>query len=556
MNAAHTARVLGRAATRRPPAPAPTPAPTPARKRITLLALCLAAFIISLDVTIVNVALPSLVRQTGATTTDLQWVVDAYNLVFAALVLVAGSLSDRLGRKGMLLAGLGVFGAASLAGSLARSTGQLTGARAVMGLGAAMMFPATLSLLTNIFTARRERAAAIGLWGATTGVGIATGPIIGGWLLERYWWGSVFLFMVPVAAGVAALAAWAVPTSRDPLIRKTDWRGLILSAAGMGVLVLGIIQAPGWGWGSARTLGTLAAGAVLLTVFAAAEARTAHPMLDIALFRNPRFTAASGSVAIAFFALNGFIFLATQYFQVVKGFGPLGTGVRLLPVAGSVAVASVTGTRLAVRIGNKIVVGGGLTLFCAALLWISTVSQATSYWVLAAQMIVFGTGMGLTQAPATEAIMGAVPKHKAGVGSAVNDATRLFGGTLGVAVIGSVAASLYTSRLAATLPAGLSARAITAARGSVGGAVIAARNASQAGFGQLGSRLKDAAILAFLHSFAGGCLVAGAVAAAGALVAIFLLPARPAEPATEAPQLAATDPQHASTPGRQNVQAL
>src|SRR5580693_2544999 len=197
-----------------------SPQTPPARKRITLLALCLAAFIISLDVTIVNVALPSLVRQTGATTTDLQWVVDAYNLVFAALVLVAGSLSDRLGRKGMLLAGLGVFGAASLAGSLAASIDQLIGARAVMGLGAAMMFPATLSLLTNVFTARRERAAAIGLWGATTGVGIATGPIIGGWLLEHYWWGSVILFMVPVAAGVAVLAAWATPTSRDPRTPK------------------------------------------------------------------------------------------------------------------------------------------------------------------------------------------------------------------------------------------------------------------------------------------------------------------------------------------------
>jgi EmrB/QacA subfamily drug resistance transporter len=505
-----------------------SPAPPAIRKRVTLLALCLAAFIISLDVTIVNVALPSLVRQTGATTTGLQWVVDAYNLVFAALVLVAGSMSDRLGRKGMLLAGLGVFGGASLAGSFCTSAAQLIGARAVMGLGAAMMFPATLSLLTNVFTGRRERAAAIGLWGATTGVGIAGGPIIGGWLLEQFWWGSVFLFMVPVAAGVAVLTAWAVPTSRDPRVPPVDWRGLILSAAGMGVLVLGIIQAPGWGWSSALTVGTIAAGAALLAAFAAAEARAAHPMLDIALFRNPRFSAASGSVAIAFFALNGFIFLMTQYFQVVRGFGPLGTGVRLLPVAGSVAVASVTGTRLAVRVGNKIIVGGGLALFTVALLWISTASQTTSYGVIAAQMIVFGTGMGLSQAPATEAIMGAIPKEKAGVGSAVNDATRLFGGTLGVAVIGSVAASLYTSRLAATLPAGLPARAITAAQGSVGGAVIAAHQATQAGLA--GARLQDAAILAFLHSMAGGCLVAGGVAAAGALVAVFLLPARP--PAT------------------------
>ena len=180
----------------------PPPQIPPGRKRMTLLALCLAAFIISLDVTIVNVALPSLVRQAGATTTDLQWVVDAYNLVFAALVLIAGSISDRLGRKGMLLAGLGVFSAASLAGSFCTTAHQLTGARAAMGLGAAMMFPATLSLLTNVFTARRERAAAIGLWGATTGAGIAAGPIIGGWLLEHYWWGSVFLFMFPVAAGV------------------------------------------------------------------------------------------------------------------------------------------------------------------------------------------------------------------------------------------------------------------------------------------------------------------------------------------------------------------
>jgi hypothetical protein len=196
----------------------------------------------------------------------------------------------------------------------------------------------------------------------------------------------------------------------------------------------------------------------------------------------------------------------------------------------------------------------GLTLSCAALLWISTVSQATSYWVLAAQMVVFGIGMGLTQAPATEAIMGAVPAHKAGVGSAVNDATRLFGGTLGVAVIGSLTASLYTSRLAATLPAGLPARAISAARGSVGGAVIAARKTSQAGFPELGSRLKDAAILAFLHSFAGACLVAGAVAAAGALVAIFLLPARPADSRTEirrppAPILRTRAPPNARTSG-------
>src|SRR5262249_13697168 len=258
---------------------------------LILVTLCLAALIINLDTTIVNVALPALVRQVGATTTGLQWVVDAYNLTFAALVLAAGSLGDRLGRKGMLLAGLGVFGTASLAGSLATTIGQLTAARAVMGLGAAMMFPATLSLLTSVFTGRRQRAAALGVWGASAGVGIVLGPIAGGWLLERFWWGSIFVFFVPVTAAVAVLAARRVPTSRDPRTPRLDWRGLVLSAAGTGLVVYGIIQAPGWGWASAATISTLAAGAALLGALAAVELRTASPMIDMGLFRNPPFPA-------------------------------------------------------------------------------------------------------------------------------------------------------------------------------------------------------------------------------------------------------------------------
>src|SRR5215467_3362810 len=503
-------------------------------KWLILVTLCLAALIINLDTTIVNVALPALVRQIGATTTGLQWVVDAYNLVFAALLLAAGSLSDRLGRKGMLLAGLAVFGAASLAGSLATTVGQLIAARAVMGLGAAMMFPSTLSLLTNVFTERRERALAIGVWGGSAGVGIALGPIFGGWLLERFWWGSIFLFFVPVAAVVAALAAWRVPTSRDPRTPPVDWRGFALSAAGMGLIVYGIIQAPGWGWASAATIGVLAAGVLVLAVLVAAERATASPMIDVSLFRNPRFTAASASVAIAFFALLGFIFLMTQYFQVVRAYSPLGTGVRLLPVAVTVGVASVIGTRLAVRIGNKVIVGGGMALFCAALLWISTVSQTTSYAIIATQMVVLGMGMGFTQAPATEAIMGAVPKQEAGIASAVNGSTRLFGGTLGVAVIGSVAASLYTSRLAALLPPGLPGRAVTAANGSVGGAAAAAQQLAQAGLAGPARRLVDAAEAAFLHSLSGACLVAAGVTAAGVLVVAIWLPNRPRAEKAEA----------------------
>src|SRR5215467_1172804 len=507
---------------------------------LILATLCLAALIINLDTTIVNVALPALVRQIGATTTDLQWVVDAYNLVFAALILAAGSLSDRLGRKGMLLAGLGVFGAASLAGAFAATTGQLIAARAVMGLGAAMMFPSTLSLLTNVFTERRARAVAIGVWGASAGVGIALGPIAGGWLLERFWWGSIFLFMVPIAAVVGLLVAWRVPTSRDPRTPPVDWRGFALSTAGMSLIVYGIIQAPGWGWASAATLGTLAAGVVLLGALVVAERATAAPMIDVRLFRNPRFTAAAASVAIAFFALLGFIFLMTQYFQVVRGYSPLGTGVRLLPVAVSVGVASVAGTRLAVRVGNKLIVGGGMALFCAALLWISFASKDTSYGIIAAQMVVLGVGMGFTQTPATEAIMSAVPKQKAGIASAVNGATRLFGGTLGVAVIGSVAASLYTSRLTALLPAGLPGQAITAAKGSVGGAAVAAQQLSQAGLAGPARALSDAAVAAFMHSMSGACLVAAGVAAAGVLLVALWLPARPRPPAGQAKAQPAT----------------
>jgi EmrB/QacA subfamily drug resistance transporter len=510
-------------------------------KGLILVTLCLAALIINLDTTIVNVALPALVRQTGATTTDLQWVVDAYNLTFGALVLAAGSLADRLGRKGMLLAGLGVFGASSLAGSFATSSGQLITARAVMGLGAAMMFPSTLSLLTNVFTERRERAVAIGVWGASAGVGIALGPIAGGWLLEQFWWGAIFVFMAPVAAVVAALVAWLVPTSRDPRTPPVDWRGFALSTAGMSLIVYGIIQAPDWGWASAATLGALAGGIVLLGALVAAERATAAPMIDVGLFRNPRFTAASASVAIAFFALLGFIFLMTQYFQVVRGYSPLATGVRLLPVAVSVAVASVAGTRLSVRVGNKLIVGGGMALFCAALVWISFATTGTSYGIIAAQMVVLGIGMGFTQAPATEAIMGAVPKQKAGIASAVNGATRLFGGTLGVAVIGSVAAALYTSQLTALLPAGLPSQAITAAKGSVGGAAVAAQQLTQAGLAGPARALRDAAVAAFMYSLSGACLVAAGVAAAGVLLVALWLPARPQPPAVPAEAQPAAD---------------
>jgi EmrB/QacA subfamily drug resistance transporter len=523
---------------------APEVEPVPRqRKGLILLTLCLAALIINIDVTIVNVALPSLVRELGATTTSLQWVVDAYTLVFAALILAAGSLSDRVGRKGVLMLGLGVFGAGSLAGSLATSSEQLIAARVVMGLGAAAIFPSTLSLISNVFTERKERAKAIGLWGATTGVGVATGPIVGGWLLEDFWWGSVFLFMVPIAGVVAALVAVTVPTSRDPAAPPIDWRGLVLSSLGMGTLILSIIQAPHWGWGSPRTLAAVAAGLVILAVFINVERRLPRPMLDVRLFRNPRFTAASGSITIAFLILGGFTFLITQYFQFIKGYTPLGTGIRLLPVATAIATASLVGTRLAVRIGNKTVVATGLAFWGATMLWVASNDASTSYLTIVGQMLLGGGGLGLITAPATEAIMGAVSTAKAGVGSAVNDATRLFGTALGVAVTGSVAASLYTSRLDERIPHQLPPQAVNAAEGSVGGALVAAQNLQHAGLAVPAQQLSSAGSDAFIHSLNGTYPILGVIALAGALMAALLLPSRPKTPTVaDAPAVSPPEP--------------
>jgi EmrB/QacA subfamily drug resistance transporter len=493
-----------------------------------LVALLLAAFAINLDTTLVNVALPALVRELHATTTQLQWVVDAYNLVFAALLLTFGSLSDRFGRKGMLLAGLTVFGAASLAGGFTTSPAALIAARSVMGLGAAMTFPATLSLISNVFTERRERARAIGLWGAIAGVAIALGPIVGGWLLEHFSWSSIFIAMAPVAAVAIALVIASVPTSRNTDAAPVDIPGLVLSAAAMGLLVFTIIEAPDYGWTSVRSLLGFAVSAVLLAVFIWWEQRTRYPMLDVRLFRNMRFSAASGAVTVAFFTLLGFIFLITLYFQFVRGYAPLSTGVRLLPVALSVGVGSVAGTQLAVRFGTKLIVTVGLVAMAGFYVWAAATASATlSYGIIAAQMVVYGLGMGLTSAPATESIMGAVSRRQAGVGSAVNDTTRLLGGTLGVAVIGSVYASLYGSRLTATLPAGLPGRVSDIAHQSLGAAYAVSGQVP----GALGQAIHTAATNAFLHGLSIGCLVAGGVAAAGAILAVLFLPAQPASPA-------------------------
>jgi EmrB/QacA subfamily drug resistance transporter len=503
------------------------------RKPLILASLLLAAFAINLDTTIVNVALPTLVRELHASTTQLEWIVDAYNLMFAALVLAAGNLGDRVGRKGVLLAGLGTFGLATVAGGLGGTPGQLIAARAVMGLGAALIFPATLSLLTNVFTDRGERARAIGLWGATTGVGIALGPIVGGWLLERDGWQSVFFALAPIAALGMLLVALYVPSSRDPEAPPADRPGLLLSTAAMAALIYTIIEAPTYGWAAARSVAGFAAAAGLLAAFVARERRAAAPMLDVGLFRNLRFSAASGAVTITFFSLMGFIFLVTLYFQFLKGYGPFSTGMRLLPVATLTGVTSVLGTGLAVRRGTKLVVAAGLLSLAAGLAWTSSAGADTSYLTIAGQMVLIGSGIGLTSAPATESIMGAVPQAKAGVGSAVNDATRILGGTLGVAVIGSIYASLYASRLTSGLGVQVPDAAASAAQRSVGGALGAADQLTATGDGGLAAALRDAASAAFFHGFEIACLLAAVIAVVGAVVAVVLIPAQPPRPSGE-----------------------
>jgi len=488
---------------------------------LVLAAACLAAFAINLDTTIVNVALPSLTRQLGASTRDLQWIVDGYNLAFAALVLAAGSLGDRFGRRPALLVGLLGFAAASGAGALSDSAGMLVGARVLMGACAALIFPTTLSIITNAYPDRSQRARAVGAWGAVTGLGVAVGPVSGGLLLAHFAWPSVFVALVPVALAGALLAYVVVPESRDPTTPPLDRVGLVSATGAITVLIYTIIEAPERGWSSVPTLAGFAVAAGLAVAFVAVERGREHPMLDVGLFGQRAFSAASAAVTVSYFALFGFIFLITQYFQFIRGYGTLSTGVRILPVAFSIAVASVVGARLVGRLGTRAVVCTGLVAFGGAFVWISMASTTVAYAVIVAQMLLMGTGLGLTSAPATESILSVLSPAKAGIGSAVNDATRELGGTLGVAVIGSVFTSVYASHLLHGGAAHLAAPVLRVAQSSVGAGIA------------IGAQAPPAVLAAVRDSFMtglhAGCLVAGAVCWAGALGAL-ALPGRVSAP--------------------------
>jgi EmrB/QacA subfamily drug resistance transporter len=499
---------------------------TPYRHRWSALAvLSLSLAVIGMDNTILNVALPTLVRDLGATASELQWIVDAYVLVFAGLLLSMGSLGDRFGRKLALDVGLAVFGLGSAASAFSGSAETLIGARALMGVGGALIMPSTLSIITNTFSGK-ERGRAIGIWAGVAGLGIVIGPVVGGWLLERFWWGSVFLVNVPVAVIAIGVGWFLVPESKDPAATPLDPVGAVLSIAGLSALVYGIIEAPGNGWTVTVTLAWFAAAAVLLAGFVAWERRIEHPMLRMSFFRDHRFTFGATSITFAFFALLGGIFVLTQYLQFVKSYTPLEAGIRILPVATLVAGAPLS-ARAVERIGTKAVVTAGLLLVSGGLALLAAARVDSPYGLVATALGMFGFGMGMTMAPATDAVMGSLPLAKAGVGSAMNDTTRMVGGALGVAVIGSVLASAYSSSMSSAVSA-LPSAAASAARDSVGAALAISSKLGPAGGG-----LATAARLAFVDAMGASLVVGAAVALGGAVLALLFLPARARERADE-----------------------
>jgi EmrB/QacA subfamily drug resistance transporter len=489
-----------------------------------LAVLCLSVLLVVVDNTIVNVALPTISRDLSASTSALQWVVDGYTLAFAGLLLVGGNLGDRLGRRRVLQAGLVLFAIFSVGAALSRSSGELIAARAAMGAAAALIYPATLAILNNVFTVPRQRATAIGIWSGVSGLAVAIGPVSGGLLLRHFTWSSVFYVSVPVAVVALIAGRLLLPESRDPKAGRFDPLGALLSVAGITLLTWSIIEAPRYGWGSARTAGGLAGSLAILTAFAWWQARRPDPMLDVRLFGNPRFSAASASIALAFFGLFGFIFLITQYFQVVRGYDPLRAGVATLPFAVVTGALSPVAIMVMKQIGTKLVVAGGLALMSGGLLVAAITPQDAGYWgKIIIAMTLMAAGLAFTTGPATDAIMGALPLAKAGAGSAVNDTTREVGGTLGVAILGSVLNSAYGSRVMHALT-GLGAPPAVAhqASQSVVAGVITAAHFPPA----LQAAAAQAVRQSFMTGLHAGSFAAACATAAAAVVALAFLPAR------------------------------
>ncbi len=492
------------------------------RRWLILFVLCFSLLVIVLDNSILNVALPTIVRDLDASNSQLQWIVDSYTLVFAGLLLTAGSLGDRFGRRPALQLGFAVFGVGSLLSALAESADHLIATRAFMGIGAAFIMPATLSIITNVFPAR-ERGKAIGVWAATAGVGVALGPLTGGFLLEHFYWGSIFLVNLPIVAVGVLAGVFLIPDSKDPSAPRLDPGGAALSITGLSSLLYAIIEAPDKGWTADSTLIAFAIGGVLLAAFFVWELRSDHPMLDLSFFKNPRFTAASAAITLTFFSMLGSLFVLTQYLQFVLGYSALETGVRLLAFAIPMMIVAPLSPRFVERVGSKAVVATGLTLTATGLLLTSGLEASSSYGDLVWRFVITACGLALTMAPATDSIMGSLPLAKAGVGSAVNDTTRQTGGAVGVAVVGSVFASIYSSQIAdAARGRNLPPAALEAAKRSVGAALQIAGRLP----GDLGRQLAATAKSAFLDGMSAGLYVGAATALVGVLVVLRWLPAR------------------------------
>jgi EmrB/QacA subfamily drug resistance transporter len=492
------------------------------RRWLILGVLCFSLLVIVLDNSILNVALPAIVRQLDATNTQLQWMVDAYTLVFAGLLLTAGSLGDRFGRRPALQFGLVVFGFGSLASAMAGSAGALIASRGFMGIGGAFIMPATLSIITNVFPAG-ERGKAIGVWAATAGVAVALGPLTGGFLLEHFYWGSVFLVNLPVVAIGLLAGVFLIPDSKDPSAPRLDPIGAVLSILGLTALLFAIIEAPENGWTDPVTIAVFVIGAVLLGAFAWWELHTDHPMLDFAFFKNPRFSAASAAITLTFFAMFGSLFVFSQYLQFVLGYTPLQTGVRLLAFAVPMMIIAPLSARFVHQLGTKRVVATGMILTATGLVLLSFTAAETTYAAISWRMVVLASGLALTMAPATESIMGSLPLAKAGVGSAVNDTTRQVGGALGVAVLGSVFTSIYGSHLTNALSGHtLPADVLEQAKDSVGAALRAAAAIG----GSTGDGIGTAARSAFIDGFHAALRVGALVAIIGVVITLLWLPAR------------------------------
>jgi DHA2 family multidrug resistance protein-like MFS transporter len=503
----------------------PTPtdgASVHSRRWLILAVLCLSVFLALIDNTIVNVALPSISRELRVSTSNLQWIVDAYSLMFAALLLVGGSVGDRYGRKGALQVGLIGFGTFSILAGLSGNIDLLIVARGLMGVAAALIFPATLAILTNVFTDAKERAAAVGIWTAITGLGVALGPITGGLLLEHFSWSSVFFATVPIAGTAFVLGTWLLPTSCDATSPRIDLFGFLLSTTGVAALVYTTIEAPNWGWSAPITLAGYVAAAIVLTAFIVWERRVAEPMIDVELFRDFRFSVASFSIMAAFFGLFGYIFLVTQYFQLVDRYSPLSAGVHTLPFAVGLAASAPAAPILVRGLGAKIVIPAGLSLMAAGFYLASTLEATTPFFgPVVASMILMAIGLGLVTSPCTDAILAVLPPSKAGVGSAVNDVARELGGTFGVAVVGAVFTSVYGPRLVMMLRhLGFSRAALAVARQSPATALQVAGHESAS----VHTATVDAVDNAFVAGFSRGSFLCAGVSAVGALIAFLVLP--------------------------------